>query len=250
MQAQPSYVQEFAAATVVLATGDTLRGPLVLHHNEDIIRLTMPNQTVRTFTPVAVEYFTVQGEVNNNLTENQPYHEIQPHPTDLSMRQIGYSLSRGYSYTSQENHKRALPLWLTRLDTLHLKVFRTYRWNPRQANSNFTSPVFFEQLSHGPVYLLLRQELGKREVREYSNAGTYNQVTRTYRPVKDMLYLGTPKGQVVPLPNPRKNLLSFYHAKSRQIEQYARQNKLDFNNTWDLTLLVNYANSLITAEAD
>lgn len=244
VEAQGSYVQQFTAATVLLANGDTIRGPLILHHNDDNIRITMPNKAVRAFSPIAVKYFTVRGEINNNLTENQPNHEEKPHPDDLSMRQIGYSNSSGYSFNSRSSYKQALPLWLTRLDTLHLKVFRTYRWNRNPASSQFTVPVFFEQISDGPVYLLRRQELEKRVIRDYSNTSTYNQVTRFYRPVKDLLYLGTPQGKVVPLRKPKKDLLSFYQNNSRQIQQYARRNKLDFNYSRELALIVNYANSI------
>ncbi|ALD21008.1 hypothetical protein [Hymenobacter sp. DG25A] len=248
MKAQPSYVQHFAAATVLLADGDTIRGPLILHHNEDVIRITMPDKTVRTFSPIAVKSFTVKGEVDNNLTENQAYPEKKPHPDDLSMRQIGYANSSGYSFNSRSSYKQALPLWLTRLDTLHVKVYRTYRWNRSQANSKFTLPVFFEQLSNGPVCLLRRQELEKRVIRAYSNSSTYNQETRFYRPVKDLLYLGTPQGEVVPLRKPKKDLLGFYHTKSRQIQQYARQNKLDFSFSRELALIVDYANSISAPE--
>ena len=132
----------------------------------------------------------------------------------------------------------------------HLKVFRTYHWNYNQAQPNYTLPVFFEQISNGPVYLLRRQELEKRVIRAYSNSGTYNQVTRFYRPVRDLLYLGTPKGEVVVLRRPKKDLLRFYQTNSRQIEQYARRNKLDFKYARELALIVNYANSISASMPD
>jgi hypothetical protein len=239
VEAQHSYVQHFAAATILLTNGDTIRGPLILHRNEDVIRITMPDKTVHTLSAIAVKAFIVKGEVDNNLTE------LQSDYPDLNMRQIGYSSKYWVNY------KQAAPLWLTRLDTLNKRVFLAYRWNRNQDYSAFKSPSFFELLSDGPTKLLRRQYLEERVIRDVGYTKPYTVVPRQdkfYSEVKDMLFLGTPKGEVVRLRNPKKDLLSFFQTYRRQIEQYAKQNKLHFTDSRELACIVNYANSISAAE--
>ncbi|UOQ77070.1 hypothetical protein MUN84_21885 [Hymenobacter sp. 5516J-16] len=65
-----------------------------------------------------------------------------------------------------------------------------------------------------------------------------------YTDVKDSFYLGLPNGNVLTLRNPKKDLLNYFHAHSRQIEQYAKENKLSYTEARELAYLVNYANSL------
>jgi hypothetical protein len=66
----------------------------------------------------------------------------------------------------------------------------------------------------------------------------------SYSEIKDNFYLGTTTGSIIPLRNPKKDLLAVYRKQARQIEQYAKQNNLDFTNARELAYIVNYANSL------
>lgn len=236
-QAQRSFVQEFAGATVLLANGDTIRGPLVLHRSEDVIRITMPDQTVSTLSPVAVKAFAVKGEVGNNLPAYR-YDDF-------------YDARNGYFYGSPPLYTPAVAMRRNQRDTTRVRIFRTYRWNRDQDYSDFKSPGFFEQLSAGPTHLLRRQQLIERNVADPYYRGAYRGMygapgTRygTMTDVKDMLYLGTLKGDIVPLRNPKKDLLNYFRAYSRQIEQYAKQHKLNFGVPRELAYIVNYANSL------
>ncbi|UOQ70701.1 hypothetical protein [Hymenobacter cellulosilyticus] len=65
-----------------------------------------------------------------------------------------------------------------------------------------------------------------------------------YKTLKDAFYLGLPNGNVRPLRNPKKDLMAIFPQQSRQIEKYAKDNKLDFNDSRELAFIVNYANSL------
>ncbi|AIZ63856.1 hypothetical protein PK28_09420 [Hymenobacter sp. DG25B] len=242
-QAQNSFVQQFAGATVLLTNGDTLRGPLILHRSEDVIRITMPNQSVSTLSPVAVKAFAVKGEVGNNLPDYR-YDDF------LDAR-------NGYFFGGPPMlYNQPVMVRQARRDTTRVRVFRTYRWNHDQDYSDFKSPGFFEQLSAGPTHLLRRQQLVERAINDPYNRGAYRGMygspgTRYgyYTDVKDLLYLGTAQGEIVPLRSPRKDLLNFYRAYSRQIEQYTKQHKLNFNNLQQLAYIVNYANSLQPAPA-
>jgi hypothetical protein len=236
-QAQRSFVQEFAGATVLLANGDTIRGPLILHRSEDVIRITRPDQTVSTLSPVAVKAFAVKAEVGNNLPAYR-YDDF-------------YDARNGYFYGNPPLYTPAVAMRRNQRDTTRTRIFRTYRWNRDQDYSDFKSPAFFEQLSAGPTLLLRRQELVERNVVDPYNRGLsrgmygppgtrYGSLTE----IKDMLYLATLQGEIVPLRNPKKDLLNYFRTFSRQIEQYAKQNKLNFGVPRELAYIVNYANSL------
>lgn len=239
-----NFVQEFAGSTILLANGDTLEGPLVLHRNEDVVRMTMPDNTISTLSAVAVQSFAVKGEQHDRRRDAFYYDDF-------------YDARRGYYYGSPAFFNGPLPKRRERPDTSLVRVFRTYRWNRDNDYSDYKSPAFFEQLSSGPTVLLRREALVERPV--YANGpygygygggfggypyGGASRYAGSYSEVKDNFYLGTPTGSIIPLRNPKKDLLSAYRKQARQIEQYAKQNNLDYTNARELAFIVNYANSL------
>ncbi|PJJ60218.1 hypothetical protein [Hymenobacter chitinivorans] len=232
-QQRANFTQEFGGSTVLLTTGDTLRGPLALHRNEDVIRLTMPDNTVNTLSAVAVQSFAVKGQ----QADRRNYYD------DF------YDARSGYYYGSPYYNMPPRPR-RERVDTSLVRVFRTYRWNHDNDYSDFKSPAFFEQLSGGPNILLRREALVERAVNNGPMYGGYGYnpygVPRTsyYREIKDAFYLGLPSGNVLPLRNPKKDLLAAFRQQAKQIEQYAKDNKLDFSDPRELAFIVNYANSL------
>lgn len=239
-RAQRSFVQQFAGATLLLTNGDTLQGPLIINRSEDVVRVTMPDHTVRTLSAVAVRAFAVRAEVDNNLPNYRA--------DDF------YDVRSGYFFGGPATYPpTALPASMLgpRLDTSQVRIFRTYRWNHDQDYSDFKSPGFFEQLSAGPVILLRRQVMVERTVadpygRNLYGPGYPSPITRYgyYTDLKDQLYLATARGEIVPLRNPKKDLLNFFQAHSRQLEQYAKEHRLHFTVSRELAYLVNYANSL------
>ncbi|UYZ64250.1 hypothetical protein [Hymenobacter weizhouensis] len=231
------FVQEFTQATVLLSTGDTLTGPVALHRSEDMLTMTLPDNSVRTLPAVAVQSFAVQGERYDPRRDQYYYDDF------LDMR-------RGYYYGSPVFTALPPPRRRQRPDTALVRVFRTYRWNRNNDYSDFRSPAFFEQLSSGPTILLRREGLIERPVaysgpyEAYSYGGAPGRVAGFYTDVKDSFFLGLPNGTVLPLRNPRKDLLSYFGRHARQLEQYARQHSLSFTEPRDLAYIVNYANSL------
>ncbi|QJX48473.1 hypothetical protein HMJ29_16745 [Hymenobacter taeanensis] len=234
------FTQQFTNATVLLSTGDTIAGPLALHRSEDILTMTMSDNTVRTLPAVNVQSFAVQGERYNRQREQYYYDDF-------------YAMRQGYYYGNPYFNSMPLPRRRERPDTALVRVFRTYRWNRDNDYSDFRTPGFFEQLSSGPVILLRREGLVQRPV-TYNSPYDYGygygapygmgRPTAYYTEVKDSFFLGLPDGNVLPLRNTKKDLLSFFHSYSRQVEQYAKTNKLDFTDPRELAYIVNYANSL------
>ncbi|GAB3224137.1 hypothetical protein GCM10027346_03960 [Hymenobacter seoulensis] len=233
------FTQQFNQATVLLSTGDTIAGPLALHTSEDILTMTMADNTVRTLPAVNVQSFAVQGERYNRSRERFYYDDF------YSMRQ-GYYYGNPFFNMMPPPRRRELP------DTALVRVFRTYRWNRDNDYSDFRAPGFFEQLSGGPIILLRREGLIERPVTYngpygyggYGYGGMPGRTVGYYTDIKDNFFLGLPNGNVLALRNPKKDLLAYFRTHSRQIEQYAKQNKLSFTEARELAYLVNYANSL------
>ncbi|GAA4007114.1 hypothetical protein GCM10022408_18750 [Hymenobacter fastidiosus] len=230
-----TYVQQFAGSTVLLANGDTLQGPLALHHAQDVVLITLPDNSVSTLSAVAVQSFAVKGEKAQRRSSFNDF----------------YDARQGYYYGNPYYNDIAPRQRRERVDTSLVRVYRTYRWNHDNDYSDFKSPGFFEQLSRGPQVLLRREIQVERSVNNapgaYGYGAGYGGIPRyagTYTEIQDKFYLGTPNGTVVPLRNPRKDVLAVFRSQARQLEQYARENKLSFTEPRDLAFIVNYANYL------
>jgi len=231
---QRALVQEFAGSTILLTNGDTLRGPLTLRRDQDVLLMAQPDGTLTTLSAVSVNSFAVKGEKVDNRRNNGYYDNF-------------YDARNGYYYGSPLDN-RPLPRSRPELeDANRVRVFRTFRWNRGNDYSDFKSPAFFEQLSTGPRMLLRRESLVERTI----NNGPYGygygagRFMGTYTDVKDDFYLATPTGNIIPLRNPRKDLLVVFQGQARQLEQYAKENKLSFTEARELAFIVNYANSLV-----
>ena len=236
-------VQQFAGSSVLLANGDTLEGPLVLNRQEDVVRVQLPDHTISTLSAVAVQSFAVKGEQIDRRRNPYYYDDF-------------YNARAGYYY-GNPYYNNALPLRRRqeRPDTSLVRVFRVYRWNHGNDYSDFKSPGFFEQLSNGPRLLLRRESLVQRAANVGSpyGMGGYGYggygyggmpMTRFYTDIKDDFFLGMPDGTVVALRNPKRDVLNAFRPQARQIEQYVKANRLNYDVARELAYIVNYANSL------
>ena len=230
-------VQQFAGSSVLLANGDTLEGPLVLNRQEDVVRVQLPDNTISTLSAVAVQSFAVKGEQIDRRRNPYYYDDF-------------YNARAGYYYGNPYYNNAPLRRRQERPDTSLVRVFRVYRWNHGNDYSDFKSPGFFEQLSNGPLLLLRRESLVQRAANVGSpyGMGGYGYggmpMTRFYTDIKDDFFIGMPDGSVVALRNPKKDLLNVFRPQARQIEQYAKTNRLDYTVARELAYIVNYANSL------
>ncbi|OWP65156.1 hypothetical protein CDA63_02035 [Hymenobacter amundsenii] len=233
------FTQQFNQASVLLSSGDTISGPLALHRGEDMLTMSLPDNTVRTLPAVNVQSFAVRGERYDRRREQYYYDDF------YSMRQ-GYYSGNPYFGTAPAPRRRERP------DTTLMRVFRTYRWNRDNDYSDFRAPGFFEQLSGGPIILLRREGLVERPITNSGygyGMGGYGGMPPGrpmgyYTDIKDNFYLGLPNGNVLPLRNPKKDLSSYFRTHARQLAQYAKTNNLNYTDARDLAYLVNYANSL------
>jgi hypothetical protein len=233
---QTPLTQQFAGSTILLANGDTLRGPVTLRRDQDVLMMAQADGTVTTLSAVAINSFAVKGEERDSRRPVTYYDNF-------------YDARNGYYYGSPRFGARRAE----ESDLNRVRVFRTFRWNRGNDYSDFKSPAFFEQLSNGPRMLLRRESMMQRSVPTSGAYGGYGygnpygpgRYMGTYNVMKDDFFLTTPTGDVIALRNPKKDLLNIFRAQSKQLEQYAKQNQLDFTVARELAFIVNYANSLV-----
>ncbi|WP_426491843.1 hypothetical protein [Hymenobacter sp. 102] len=70
------FTQQFNRASVLLSTGDTLSGPVMLHRTEETLTMSLPDNTVRTLPAVSVQSFAVQGERYDRSRERFYYDDF------------------------------------------------------------------------------------------------------------------------------------------------------------------------------
>lgn len=221
LKSQP---QQFLSSTVVLTDGDTLRGSVVLHNDLDLLLLTQADGTVRSVPALAVRTFAVRDEI-------RPFERLPPQYRNTN------ALLSPRMRRRQHLVQRARP-------------FLVYPWNHDRDYGSALAPAFFERLNGGPVILLRRQQLVTRAVflNEPGLMGGYMPrfagSSYYYTEVRELLYLATPQGRIVPLRRPRRDVLAYFPAEAGQLEEYARQHRLDYEDGLQLARIVDYANSL------
>jgi hypothetical protein len=213
---------QFQFSRVVLASGDTLAGPLAVQFSTDLLYLGQPDGSVRTFAPASVAAFAVQGQA--------------------PLRVQG----KGSVAT---------------FDPTVVRLFRTVPW-PSERPDRRPEPAFFEQLSEGPVLLLRRQSYVPRTVAFSTGATGRQvpvgpaklpaPIPASYRTVtelKDEFYLAWASGEMRPLRHGKKDLLAAFPAQAGQLQAYAKAHGLGYTSAAELHDLVSYVNSLAVASA-
>lgn len=220
-----SYVQHWARGSIILQSGDTVDGPITYYHDQETLEVRLPDGTSRTFPAVNVAYFIVSHE--------------QP-------QKLGYTGSAFNSYPYRAGYP--MPAWRSGVtDTSGVKLFVTYLWNGSSDYSDFRAPAFFEQLTDGNVRLLRREQLVERMVTAadpYYRYGGYPMGGGYYTEIRTTFFLASPQGTLTALRTPKRDFLAYFGGKAKQIQAYAKQNRLDFDDARELALILRYAEGL------
>lgn len=223
-------VRRFAGSVVLLTNGDTLRGPLTLYSEKDIIMLRQADGTKRTFTPWLVRAFAVKGELTT-------YDALLPSPTAPASPAL-------------DQLERDLASYV---DTTDVRLFISYR--PRRKAglrpSETSAPGFYEMLCEGSVSLLQRESLRGQSMPIYSvhNGPGSRLVLAMQYTLVSSFFLFTPNGLLTPLRRPRRDLAELLPQQAPKLEHYASLNRLDYADAYQLRAIVRYANNLLLAEA-
>lgn len=219
-------VRRFAGSVVLLTNGDTLRGPLTLYSDTDLLVLRQADGTLRTLSPWVVRVFAVKGELTR-------YDYLLPAPTAPTTPE-------------QVRLERVL---LRLIDTTAVRSFISYRVRSRaqERATPRAAPGFYEMLCQGQVSLLRREVLQAQTM-----AGTGRRRGPVLTPLLPQyelvsrFFLFTPTGELAPLRRPRHDLATLLPTQAPELDNYAQRNKLDYANAYQLRAIVRYANALLT----
>lgn len=222
-------VRRFAGSVVLLTSGDTLRGPLTLYSDKDIIMLRQADGSKRTLTPWLVRAFAVKGELTS-------YAGLLPAPTAPASPALDL-LERDLASV---------------VDTTVVRLFISYRPR-RQAGlrpGETGAPGFYEMLCEGSVSLVQRESLRIHAAPEYSmhNRPGRRVLLATQQMLISNFFLFTPNGLLTPLRRPRRDLAELLPRQAPQLEQYAALNRFDYTDAAALRAIVRYANNLLLAD--
>ncbi|MCC2545006.1 hypothetical protein LJY25_00995 [Hymenobacter sp. BT175] len=209
----------FKFGAVLLASGDTVRGPLTYYPQQDVVCVVQANKQVvalsaaqvRIFAGLQVQMPVVYGASDHYLTGVD--NRFRP-PT---------SIGRGRSgQFHQYDPTHGMPDW-RRAQVLPIQKIRTYRtllWSGGAGSPQ--APCFFEQLTNGPVLLLRRLRPGLLGY--------------------EMYFLARPNGEVMRLRPRKKDVLSYFSAQAGPIQEFVKHRRLRYSDPRALVLIVTFAN--------
>ena len=246
------FVQEFSTGAVLLASGDTLHGPVRLYRELDMVSLPRNSRTTAAFSAAQVKVFAVKGgqlvdadprdfnpapQAPRSVPDNPNTPLFNQRTVRKSAPQSPLDAWNSQTYPGQNGYLKPNQHFLS--DTANVRTFRTFLWDHDRVGAQRPTPAFFEQLSNGPYLLLRRQRLAPGPAQ--AGQGAY------YVPpvLADRYYLADPEGHVLRLLKPQKMLLAVFRPHAPALTAYAAQHKLGFNDPAHLAELVAYGNSLL-----
>jgi hypothetical protein len=218
------YEQQWARGSVILTSGDTVDGPVIYHHDEEMLEVRMADGTARTFPAVNVSYFVVSDEATPN----------------------GVGASSGMAY-GPYGRNMWLPPSANRRDKAPIKLYVTYLWNKGNDYSDFRAPAFFQQLTDGTTRLLKRERLVQRTMTPADPYFRYSGLPMGggfYTEIQNSYFLADPEGNLTSLRNIKKDFLAYFRAYEKQIQAYVKENRLSYSDPNELPLILKYADSL------
>jgi hypothetical protein len=120
------------------------------------------------------------------------------------------------------------------------KTYKLYTFEQKGENIN----GFFVVLLNGNKFSLLLKENIKFTEEVMPNTGYEKYKPPTLKRTSDKLYIGYMSNIANELPSKKKDLLELFSSKQNDVEKYAKDHKLSFNNNNDLVELFKYYNTL------
>ncbi|HLT73340.1 MAG TPA: hypothetical protein VKZ75_11845 [Cyclobacteriaceae bacterium] len=117
--------------------------------------------------------------------------------------------------------------------------YRNFFTLPYNATTGYRTPLFFELMAEGNMTLLAREVL---EYRTYNSPYYYGNFSRQVLVYK--YFFLKEDGSIVEFTGNRNDLLTLMGNKSESVEKYMKENKLKFEEKYDLARIVGYYNSL------
>ena len=120
------------------------------------------------------------------------------------------------------------------------KVYQVYNYEDKDQ----VRTGFFVVLFNGDEVSLLMKERIKFFEEVIAQSGYDKYKPPTLKRVKDKLYIGYKNNETKELPKKKNEILKLFSTKSKNIEAFAKKNKLGFKNKEDLIKIFTYYHSL------
>ncbi len=122
------------------------------------------------------------------------------------------------------------------------KRYRQFYSLPYALEGQYKTPVFFELLNEGKLTVLTREKI---EYRSYSSPyyyyGSYTRLV-----LVNYYYLLRENGNIELFPGKKSDWYEIMGNKADDVHDYAKQNRLDFDNKYQLKVIVDYYNSFFS----
>jgi hypothetical protein len=122
-----------------------------------------------------------------------------------------------------------------------VKRYRQFYSLPFALNGAYKAPVFFELLEEGKITLLCREALEYRTVNSsfYFYPSAYTRLVLVYR-----YYLLEESGKINEFIDKKSNWLSLMGNRADEVEKFAKDNRLHFDDKEELIKIIAFYNSL------
>ncbi len=118
--------------------------------------------------------------------------------------------------------------------------YRQFYSLPFALTGQYKAPVFFELLTEGKLTLLSREKLEYKTYSSFYVYGTYTRLVLT-----NLYYLLKENGTIQEFIGKRNDFYELMGSKKDEVEKYAKANRLDFANKYNVVRIIEYYNSLI-----
>ncbi|MFZ5973106.1 MAG: hypothetical protein ACOYXA_16080 [Bacteroidota bacterium] len=120
-----------------------------------------------------------------------------------------------------------------------VKRYRQFFSLPYSANTDYKAPVFFELLEEGKLTVLCREALEYRTISSFYYYGTYTRLV-----LVNKYFLLDEDGTIIEFQGKKNDWLYLMGKHSEDVQKYARTNRLDFDDKYELGKIIAYYNSL------
>jgi hypothetical protein len=135
----------------------------------------------------------------------------------------------------------ARQIWSFRIQDPDIKAERIFFALPYNVESSYKVPMLFELLTEGEVSLLAREKLVTESIPQYNYWGN-NYYTRT-RLTSDYFF-GYANGRIKRYDGSKRDFFYLIKDNSSELKKFVNENRLRYNDRYDLVQIINYYNSL------
>jgi hypothetical protein len=118
--------------------------------------------------------------------------------------------------------------------------YRDFYSLPYSSNGGYRSPVFFELLTEGKITVLSREKV---EYRTYNYSPFMYGGYSTRLVLVHIYFLLKENGNIMDFPGGRNHWLDLMGTRADEVHQYAKNNKLNFDQKYELKRIIDYYNS-------